>query len=637
MAKHQFQTEVGQLLHLMTHSLYSNKEIFIRELVSNSSDAIDKLNYLKLTDDKVKAALPEDWNGEINIAFDEADKSITIRDNGIGMNEEDLIASIGTIAKSGTKSFIDNLTGDAKKDSNLIGQFGVGFYSVFMVASQVDVITRKVGEETAYKWSSTGTGEFDLGPCTKDGVGTIIYIKLKDEESEEFVSKPRIQNIISKYSNHIAYPIFLNYSEEVSEELSEEDKKAGKEPKKSTEKRHEKINEATALWTQPKASLKKEEYNDFYKSISHDSQDPMVTIHTKAEGVNEYTTLFYIPKTAPMDMYRADYQPGVKLYVKRVFITDDEKELLPTYLRFVRGIIDSEDLPLNVSREILQENRVLANIKQGSVKKILSEIKKLSKNEEKYAEFVEQYNRPLKEGAYQDFTNKEALLELIRFKSSKTENGKMTSLAAYKDAADSEQKAIYYIVGENENVLRNSPLLEAYKKNEIEVLILDDKEIDEIITPMYGAYKEWEFKDITSCEAPKVEQSEEEKKEVEEKFESITTKIKDILGEAVSDVRITNRLSESPSCVVKDAGDAQMQQMMQMMKAMGQSMPESAPILEINPEHDIVKKLNGCADDKMIDDVSWVLLDQAKLSEGMEITDAVQFAQRLTRITSKAL
>lgn len=637
MAKHQFQTEVGQLLHLMTHSLYSNKEIFIRELVSNASDAIDKLNYLKLTDDKIKAALPEDWSGEINIAFDEADNSITIRDNGIGMNEEDLIASIGTIAKSGTKSFIDNLTGDAKKDSNLIGQFGVGFYSVFMVASQVDVITRKAGEETSYKWSSDGTGEFDLGPCTKDGIGTIIYIKLKDEEAGEFVSKPRIQNIISKYSNHIAYPIFLNYAEEVTEELSEEDKKAGKEAKKTTERRHEKINEATALWTQPKAKLKKEEYNDFYKSISHDSQDPMLTIHTKAEGVSEYTTLFYVPKTAPMDMYRADYQPGVKLYVKRVFITDDEKELLPTYLRFVRGIIDSEDLPLNVSREILQENRILANIKQSSVKKILAEIKKLSKDEEKYKEFIEQYNRPLKEGAYQDFTNKEALLELIRFKSSKTELGEMTSLAKYKEAADSEQKAIYYIIGENEKVLRNSPLLEAYKKNEIEVLILDDKEIDEIITPMYGAYQEWEFKDITSCEAPKVEQSEEEKKEVEEKFESITTKIKDILGEAVSDVRITNRLSESPSCVVKDAGDTQMAQMMQMMKAMGQSMPESAPILEINPEHDIVKKLNGCADDAMIDDVSWVLLDQAKLSEGMDITDAVSFAQRLTRITSKAL
>jgi molecular chaperone HtpG len=636
MAKHQFQTEVGQLLHLMTHSLYSNKEIFIRELVSNASDAIDKLNYLRLTDEKLKEAYAS-WSGEINISFDEEDKSLSIVDNGVGMNEEDLIASIGTIAKSGTKSFVENLTGDAKKDSNLIGQFGVGFYSVFMVADHVDVISKKAGEEQAYKWSSNGTGEYDLSKATKESSGTVIYIKLKEEEANEFASQYRIKNIVGKYSNHIAYPIYLNYSEEVTEELSEEDKKAGKEAKKTTEKRHEKINEATALWMQPKAKLKKEEYNDFYKSISHDSTDPMLTIHTKAEGVNEYTTLFYIPSKAPMDMYRADYQPGVKLYVKRVFITDDEKELLPTYLRFVRGIIDSEDLPLNVSREILQENRILANIKQSSVKKILSEIKKLSKDEEKYKAFIEEYNRPLKEGAYQDFTNKEALLELIRFKSSKTEVGEMTSLAKYKEAADSEQKAIYYIIGENEKVLRNSPLLEAYKKNDIEVLILDDKEIDEIITPMYGAYKEWEFKDVTSCEAPKVEQSEEEKKEVEKKFEDITKKIKDILGEAVTDVRVTNRLSESPSCVVKDAGDAQMAQMMQMMKAMGQSMPETAPILEINPEHDIVKKLNGCADDSMVDDVSWVLLDQAKLSEGMEITDAVQFAQRLNRITAKAL
>jgi molecular chaperone HtpG len=636
MAKHQFQTEVGQLLHLMTHSLYSNKEIFIRELVSNASDAIDKLNYLRLTDENLKDKYA-DWKGEINISFDEKDKSLTISDNGIGMNNEDLIASIGTIAKSGTKSFIENLTGDAKKDSNLIGQFGVGFYSVFMVASNVDVITKKAGEDKAYKWSSNGSGEFDLGECVKGDSGTVIYIKLKDEEADEFASKYRIKNIVEKYSNHIAYPIFLNYNEEVTVEQSEEDKKAGREAEKKTERKHEQINAATALWMQPKAKLTEQDYNDFYKSISHDSSDPMLTIHTKAEGVSEYTTLFYIPKTAPMDMYRADFQSGVKLYVKRVFITDDEKELLPTYLRFVRGIIDSEDLPLNVSREILQENRILANIKQSSVKKILSEIKKLSKDEEKYAEFVAQYIRPLKEGVYQDYTNKEAILELLRYKSTKTEAGKMTSLEAYKERANTEQKAIYYIIGENEKVLKNSPLLESYKKNDIEVLILDDKEIDEIITPAIGAYKEWEFKDITACEPPKVEQTEEEKKEVEEKFQDITKKIKDKLGDAVKDVKVTSRLSESPSCVVKDAADAQMAAMAHMFRAMGQAMPESAPILEINPDHEIVKKLNGCADESTIEDVSWILLDQAKLSEGMEITDTVAFAQRLSRITAKAL
>ena len=635
MAKHQFQTEVGQLLHLMTHSLYSNKEIFIRELVSNSSDAIDKLNYLRLTDEKLKESFAS-WKGEINISFDEKDKSLTIVDNGIGMNEQDMINSIGTIAKSGTKSFVEALTGDAKKDSNLIGQFGVGFYSVFMVAEKVDVISKKAGEETAYKWSSTGTGEFDLSACTKESAGTVIYIKLKDDEVSEFASKYRIKNIVEKYSNHIAYPIFLNYDEEVTQTLSEEDKKAGKEAVKTTERKHEQINEATALWTQAKAKLKDEDYNSFYKSISQDSSDPMLTIHTKTEGVNEYTTLFYIPKIAPMDMYRADYQSGIKLYVKRVFITDDDRELLPTYLRFVRGIIDSEDLPLNVSREILQENRILANIKQSSVKKILSEIKKLSKDEEKYSQFISQYNRALKEGVYQDYTNKESILELLRYKSTADEK-KLTSLEDYKQRANSEQKAIYYIVGDNEKVLRNSPLLESYKKNNIEVLILDDKEIDEIITPTIGAFKEWQFTDITTAQAPKVEVNEEEKQKIEEEFKDIVSKIKDKLGSEVKDVKITSRLDSFASCITKDAGDAQMAAMAHMFRAMGQEAPEVKPILEINPNHEIVKKLQSSTNDELIEDVSWILLDLAKISEGVDVSDKVAFAKRLTKITAKAL
>lgn len=635
MAKHQFQTEVGQLLHLMTHSLYSNKEIFIRELVSNSSDAIDKLNYLRLTDEKLKESFAS-WKGEINISFDEKDKSLTIVDNGIGMNEEDMINSIGTIAKSGTKSFVEALTGDAKKDSNLIGQFGVGFYSVFMVAEKVDVISKKAGVETAYKWSSTGTGEFDLAPCTKESAGTVIYIKLKDDEVSEFASKYRIKNIVEKYSNHIAYPIFLNYDEEVTEELSEEDKKAGKEATKKIERKHEQINEATALWTQAKAKLKQEDYNNFYKSISQDSSDPLLTIHTKTEGVNEYTTLFYIPQIAPMDMYRADYQSGIKLYVKRVFITDDDRELLPTYLRFVRGIIDSEDLPLNVSREILQENRILANIKQSSVKKILSEIKKLSKDEEKYSKFIEQYNRALKEGVYQDYTNKESILELLRYKSTADEK-KLTSLEDYKQRANSEQKAIYYIVGDNEKVLRNSPLLESYKKNNIEVLILDDKEIDEIITPTIGAFKEWQFTDITTAQAPKVEVNEEEKQKIEEEFKDIVSKIKDKLGSEVKDVKITSRLDSFASCITKDAGDAQMAAMAHMFRAMGQEAPEIKPILEINPNHEIVKKLQSSTNDELIEDVSWILLDLAKISEGVDVSDKVAFAKRLTKITSLAM
>lgn len=635
MAKHQFQTEVGQLLHLMTHSLYSNKEIFIRELVSNASDAIDKLNYLRLTDEKLKESFAS-WKGEINISFDEKDKSLTIVDNGIGMNEEDMINSIGTIAKSGTKSFVEALTGDAKKDSNLIGQFGVGFYSVFMVADKVDVISKKAGEDTAYKWSSTGTGEFDLSACTKESAGTVIYIKLKDDEVSEFASKYRIKNIVEKYSNHIAYPIFLNYDEEVTEEQSEEDKKAGKEAVKKTERKHEQINAATALWTQAKAKLKQEDYNNFYKSISQDSNDPLLTIHTKTEGVNEYTTLFYIPKNAPMDMYRADYQSGIKLYVKRVFITDDDRELLPTYLRFVRGIIDSEDLPLNVSREILQENRILANIKQSSVKKILSEIKKLSKDEEKYSQFISQYNRALKEGVYQDYTNKESILELLRYKSTADEK-KLTSLEDYKQRANSEQKAIYYIVGDNEKVLRNSPLIESYKKNGIEVLILDDKEIDEIVTPTIGAFKEWQFKDVTTCEAPKSQISEEEKKEQDEKYKDIVVKIKEKLKDEVKDVKLTSRLDSFASCITKDAQDAQMAAMAHMFKAMGQDVPDIKPILEINPNHEIVQKLNLTKDEELIEDIAWILLDLGKISEGMDISDRVAFTQRLTKITAKSL
>jgi molecular chaperone HtpG len=623
MAKHEFQTEVGQLLKLMTHSLYSNKEIFIRELVSNASDAIDKLEYLKLTDEKLKGfeTIPQ-----VNIKLDVEDKSLTISDNGIGMNEADLISSLGTIAKSGTKSFIESMSGDAKKDSKLIGQFGVGFYSVFMVAERVDVISKRAGDDVAFKWSSDGEGSYELAPCIKDESGTVIYIKLKDEEVSDYTSRHKIEDIVKKYSNHIAYPIFMNYKEEVENEETKE---------KTMESKKEQINEATALWTQSKSSLKEDDYNQFYKTISHDSENPLLYVHTKAEGVSEYTTLFYIPSKAPMDMYRVDFQPGVKLYVKRVFITDSEKELLPTYLRFVRGIIDSEDLPLNVSRELLQENKVMANIKQSSIKKILSEIKKLSKDEEKYKTFIKEYNRPLKEGVYQDYVNKDAILELVRYKST-NDVEKMTSLLEYKERAESEQKAIYYIIGSDEKVLRNSPLLESYKKNNIEVLILDDKEIDEIITPSIGKYQDWDLKDITACEAPKTEQTEEEKKEIDEKFASIVEKIKNVLGSEVKDVRTTNRLSDSPSCVVKDSSDP-MASMAHMFRMMGQEMPESAPILEINPEHKIVQALNGCADDAMIEDVSFLLLDQAKISEGMEIKDPISFAKRLSNIMAKAL
>jgi len=604
----------------MTHSLYSNKEIFIRELISNSSDAIDKFNYIQLTDDKFKE---DNWTGKIDVNLDEEDGTLTIGDNGLGMNEDDLINHLGTIAKSGTKSFVESLTGDAKKDSNLIGQFGVGFYSVFMVASRVDVITKKAGESQAYMFSTDGTGEFEIKPVTKEEHGTVVYIKLKDEE-KEFLAKYRVQEVIKKYSNHIAYPIMIHFTED--ETTGEGDDAVTKKVKKS-----EQANAATALWTLPKSSLKKEDYWEFYKSLAHGDNEPLTYLHNKVEGANEFTTLFYIPKTAPMDLYRADYQSGVKLYVKRVFITDDDKELLPTYLRFIKGIIDSEDLPLNVSREILQENRILANIKQHSTKKILQAIKKLKDDDAKI--FTEQYNKVIKEGIFQDYTNKELLLEIVRYKSS-TEEG-MIGLDDYISRGDSEKKEIYYIIGEDEKVLKNSPLLEAYKKANIEVLILDDKEIDEIVTPAIGTFKEWALKDITTIDAPD-SKTEEEKEVISKEFKSLTDKIKEVLGEEVKEVKTTSRLTSSPSCVVKDANDP-MAGMAQMFAQMGQPIPETPLILEINPEHVMIQKLDKLENQDIFADMAWILLDSAKLSEGLEPKDKSAFANRVSKIATQAL
>ena len=620
MAKHQFQTEIGQLLKLMTHSLYSNKEIFIRELISNSSDALDKFNYMQLTDEKFKE---ENWSGKITISLDDEDNSLSIMDNGIGMNEDDLMNNLGTIAKSGTKSFVESLTGDAKKDSNLIGQFGVGFYSVFMVSNQVDVITKKAGEEQAYMFSTDGTGEFEIKPVTKESHGTVIYIKLKEDE-KEFLSKWRVEEVVKKYSNHIAYPIVLNYSEE--ETTGEGDDKETKKVKKS-----EQINAATALWTLPKAQLKKEDYIEFYKTLAHGDDEPLTYLHNKVEGATEYTTLFYIPKKAPMDLYRADYQSHIKLYVKRVFITDDDKELLPTYLRFVHGVIDSEDLPLNISREILQENRILANIKQTATKKILQSIKKL-KGEDAET-FTQEYNKVIKEGIFQDYTNKELLLDIVRYKSSSQEG--MVSFEDYISRGDSEKKEIYYIIGDEEKVLRNSPLLEAYKKANIEVLIMDDKEIDTIVTPSINQYKEWTLKDITTIDAPD-SKTDEEKEEISKEFKSLTDKIKEVLGEDVKDVKTTTRLTSSPSCVVKDASDP-MAGMAAMFAQMGQEVPETPLILEINPEHEMIKKMDKLENDNMFNDLSWILLDSAKLSEGLEPKDKSAFASRVAKVATEAL
>jgi len=623
MAKYQYQTEVGQLLKLMTHSLYSNREIFLRELISNASDALDKFNYLHLTDDKFKN---QEWKPEINIKLDEKDGSITITDNGIGMNEQDLIENLGTIAKSGTKAFIEQLekNKDNKIDSNLIGQFGVGFYSVFMVSDSVEVISKKAGEDVAYKFKSDGSGEFEVSQVIKDSHGTVIYVKLKDD-AKEFLDPFRVKEILKKYSNHIPYEIYLNYTEKTTDEDGNE----------KVENKRELANEAKALWTLPKSEISDEEYKEFYKTNWHDVEEPLTWIHTSAEGSLEYKTLFYIPKVAPADIFRADFQPGVKLYIKRVFITDKEKELLPLYLRFVRGIIDSEDLPLNVSREILQENRILANIKQASVKKILNSIKKL--DQEKFNTFIEQYNKLIKEGIYTDHLNKETLLDIVRYKSNKVEG--LTSLNDYiereKDKED-RKKEIYYIVGDDENILRHSPLLEAYKLNDLEVLIMDDKEIDEIVTPSIVEYKEWKLVDISMVEPPKIKEDEKELEELNKEYESLIKLFKDELKDSVKDVKVTTRLSESDSCVVPDSTDP-MVSMRAIFKQMGQEEPEIPLILELNGKSELVKKLKESSDVELVKESAWILLDSARLAEGLEPTSKIDFSKRVTKLLGKIL
>ncbi len=623
MSKKKFKTEISQLLDLIIHSLYSHKEIFLRELVSNSSDALDKLKYLTLTDDELKNL---DFDPRVDISFDADAKKLTVKDNGIGMNAEDLDSNLGTIARSGTKNFLSQLSGDAVKDSNLIGQFGVGFYSCFMVADKVVVTTKKAGEDQAWKWESDGRTNYSVEEAERDSQGTTVELHLNDN-GNEYTNRWSIEQLVKKYSDHIAFPIYLEFDDSRWEG-------EGDDRKEIKEHKIEQINAASALWKKAKSDLTDEDYNEFYKTIGHDSDDPLLYLHTKAEGTQEYTTLFYVPKKAPFDMYQADYRPGVKLYIKRVFITDDEKELMPVYLRFLRGIIDSEDLPLNVSREILQQNRVLESIKSASVKKVLGEFKKIADNNpEKYIEFIEQYNRPLKEGLYSDFANRDALLELIRYKS--TEEEGWTTLAAYKERMKEDQKAIYYITGDNEKTLRNSPLLEAYKKKGIEVLIMDD-EIDEIVAPAIMNYKDVELKAVNkSGSADDLKTEEDEKKEKD--LEPVLKKIKDVLGEKVKEVKASSRLSDSPSCIVADENDPTMQ-MQQMMRAMGQSdFPDIVPILEINPDHAIVKKLKDTSDDAVFEDVSFLLFEQAMLVEGQQLKEPADFVKRLNRLMENAV
>ena len=660
MAQYQFQTEVNQLLKLIIHSMYSNKDIFLREIVSNASDALDKLNYLKVSDDAYKAIKNDP---KIDITFDESKKILTVQDSGIGMNEEDLTNNLGTIARSGTKAFIEKIASDKNAgESNLIGQFGVGFYSAFMAAKKINVYTRKAGEPNAklYKWSSDGTNSYSIeevkadsdeakkyGFDNKELNGTAIEMELNDD-SKDYASRWKIEELIKRYSDHIAFPIFLHYTQ---------NKYDDKGNITGSENKVDQVNSASALWKRPKSQLKKEDYDEFYKTTTHDGSEPLHYVHTHAEGTQEYTTLFYVPQVAPFDMYQADYKSGVKLYVKRVFITDDDRELLPAYLRFVRGIIDSEDLPLNVSREILQQNRILETIKSQSVKKLLSEFRKMgeaadkarkveeSKRSdtekvaiEKWNKFVSQFNRPMKEGLYSDYANREEISEIVRFKSTAPEgtgDDNWTSFADYVQRMKEGQKAIYYITGTDEKNLRASPLLEAYKNKGFEVLIMAD-DIDDIVIPSLMKYKDFDLKAVNRAGSDdELGVDKDQAKKKEEEFKPVQEKIKKALGDRVKDVILSKRLSDSPSCIVVDENDPSLQ-MERMMRAMGQGgMSQVKPILEINGDHAIVKALSGPVADDYAKNVSEVLLDQALLVSGAELSDPIDFVNAINKLLCK--
>lgn len=619
MANKKFKTEVADLLHLLIHSLYSNKEIFVRELISNASDAIDKLKYLSLVDGPLKGY---SFEPRIQISFtEEGERVLTISDNGIGMNEEDLNANLGTIASSGTKKFLASLTDEEKKDSNLIGQFGVGFYSAFMVAKRIDVLSKKAGEEKAYLWSSNGETSYSVEESNRDEQGTTITIYLKDEDST-YASRWTIENLIKKYSDNVAYPIYLEYDQV----HYSDDKDEKGDRKKTVEHKNEQINTCSALWRRNKSELKEEDYKEFYKNNYSDYSDPLFYLHTKAEGATEYTTLFFIPSVAPFDMNYADYKPGVKLYVKRVYITDDDKTLLPPYLRFVRGVIDSEDLPLNVSREILQENKIMTTIRNGSVKKLLGEFKKISENNpDLFDKFITLYNRPLKEGLYSDYANRDALLDIVRYHS--TSKDGWVSLKEYKERMKEDQKTIYYIAGNNKNVLSSSPLVQAFKNKGYEVLLLDE-DIDELVISMVNEYDSVPIKAINRSDVMDELDTEEEKKEKEEK-KDISDKIAKALEDRVKKVVVSYRLGDAPSSVILDENDPSVQ-MQRWLKQMGAGEEEVKPILEINPSSTLVKRIEESKDDEEVKNLSVVLLGQALLQEGVMPKDPSEFTKALT-------
>ncbi len=614
-----FQAEVKQLLQLMIHSLYSNKEIVLRELISNASDAADKLRFEGLSN---SALYENDSDLKIRIAFDKSARTVTISDNGIGMSRDEVIHNIGTIAKSGTKEFFQSLTGDQAKDANLIGQFGVGFYSSFIIADKVTLITRRAGEKEAVKWESAGEGDYTLEAVEKATRGTDVILHLRDGE-DEFLNDWKLKTVIRKYSDHITLPIVMKKSEWKDGEQIPTDE-------------DETVNKASALWARAKNDITEEEYQEFYKHVSHDFENPLAYTHSRVEGKQEYISLLYIPSKAPFDLYDRERRHGIKLYVKRVFIMEDAEKLMPQYLRFVRGVIDSADLPLNVSREILQDSRDVDAIKNGSVKKVLGLLEDMAKDKsEDYAKFWAEFGRVLKEGPGEDFANKEKIAGLLRFASTHADtNAQTVSLADYVGRMKPEQEAIYYITADTFAAAQHSPHLEIFRKKGIEVLLLSDK-VDEWLL---GSLTEFEGKKLQSIAKGDLdlgkledEAEKEAQKKIEEESKSLIERIKISLGDAVKDVRVTHRLTDSPACLV--AGEHDLSgNLARMLKAAGQKAPESKPILELNPEHKLVKRMETETEDAAFKDLAHLLFDQALLAEGGQLDDPAGFLKRMNRL-----
>ncbi|MEH6364791.1 molecular chaperone HtpG [Pseudomonas sp. J237] len=616
-----FQTEVKQLLHLMIHSLYSNKEIFLRELISNASDATDKLRFEAL-------AKPELLEGgadlKIRVSFDKEAKTVTIEDNGIGMSREDAITHLGTIAKSGTSEFMKNLTGDQKKDSHLIGQFGVGFYSAFIVADKVEVFSRRAGLPAAegVHWSSRGEGEFEVATIDKAERGSRIVLHLKEGEAE-FADGWRLRNVIKKYSDHIALPIELP-------------KEAAGEEEAPAELEWETVNRASALWTRPRTEIKDEEYQEFYKHVGHDFENPLSWSHNKVEGKLEYTSLLYVPGRAPFDLYQREAPRGLKLYVQRVFIMDQADEFLPLYLRFIKGVVDSNDLSLNVSREILQKDPVIDSMKSALTKRSLDMIEKLAKNEpEQYKAFWKNFGQVLKEGPAEDFANKEKIAGLLRFASTAEGEGEqVVSLADYIGRMKDGQDKIYYLTGESYAQVKNSPHLEVFRKKGIEVLLLTDR-IDEWLMSYLTEFDGKSFIDVArgDLDLGKLD-SEEDKKaqeEVAKAKEGLTERLKAALGEHVAEVRVSHRLTDSPAILAIGEQDLGLQ-MRQILEASGQKVPESKPIFEFNPSHPLIERLDAEADEDRFGDLTHILFDQAALAAGDSLKDPAAYVQRLNKL-----